>query len=222
MEGFIPVIGPAIVGGVAYLGIVMNNSRADRRDDKSWYRKLLLENSVAYLNKLDDALAAIASSHENKEDLERSLSEKHWDVIDIQILRDSMGELKSAGLLLKMSCSPKTSALVDEVNQKFQDVLVALAESRKLSHHATEAGTPGFDDHVVASDRYIELGDELEKLKPGVMSVFKADIAGGGFPVAEKQSERFKRLGSFVGKKRQFGRSKQLGSSANVRQITSG
>lgn len=181
---FLPLIGSVIVAGVAYFAIHANNSRADRRDNKSWYRKLLLENSVAFVGKMDDAQAAIADSHEAYVDMENHVTDREWDERAIQKLRVSIGELRSAALLVKMSCATETATSVDEVVAGFESALDLLSTRSRLSKYATEPDTEGFKAFENVSTEYVALGDRLAAMKPQVLTTFKADLAGGGFPAA--------------------------------------
>jgi hypothetical protein len=185
---FLPLVGSLIVAGVAYFAIHANNSRADRRDDKSWYRKLLVENSVAFMGKMDDALAAIADSHEAYVDMENDVSDREWNERAVQKLRLSIGELRSAALLVKMSCSTETATSVDKVVASFEEALDRLSTKFRFSDYATEPGTEQFEEFEKASREYQIYGDQLAAMKPRVLARFKADIAEGGFTDARKIS----------------------------------
>ncbi|MET4097736.1 hypothetical protein [Arthrobacter sp. UYCu712] len=175
-----------LVAIVAIYAIYENNKRADRRDNKTWYRKMVMENSVSFLGKMDVARARITDTYEAYYDEEGKVSDAELDERAVDNLTRAIGDLRDSGQMLKLCCSPETEIVVDEVHQVLNSALRLLKKSRNLSHHSTSPGTPKFDEFVEANDAFMRLEELLPEKKKLLLERIKSDLEHGVAPTAEE------------------------------------
>lgn len=174
-----------LVAIVAVYAIYENNKRADGRDNKAWYRKMVMENSVSFIGKMDLARDRILDTYKAYHDEEGKMSDAELDGQSVENFALAIYELRDSGQMLKLCCSPGTEVVVNDIEKSFNLALGLLSRSRNLSHHATSPGTPKFNEFIKAQEDFMEVEESLPAKKTLLLERIKSDIDHGAPPTAE-------------------------------------